>query len=192
MEIVQRTFHPCDMEETNLYSILEKKWKEKRKFTIAWTIACEQALKVLPLWCFASETPLSNASWPHYLWLPATSLQLILVCQDIFSFKFSPLPGVSFHCFLDLTIVPYFVPSTFFPGRQLAHFSRLYSIKEKRKKMPFLTSVLNLFVFYSVCVPPLFCPLRQMESNHLAWNVSIAKAPCKLQREMTNFMAWLW
>lgn len=29
-------------------------------------------------------------------------------------------------------------------------------------------SVLNLFVFYSVCILPLFCPLRQMESNHPA------------------------
>lgn len=62
----------------------------------------------------------------------------------------------------------------------------------REKKNLSRMSVLNLFVFSCVHTPPLFCPLHQAESNHLAWNISIAKTPCKLQKEMTNFMAWLW
>ena len=127
------------------------------------------------------------------MWFHPTSLQLIPVYQDISPFKFPLSP--EYRCIvswiwpecLSLSCQP------FFSGRRSARFSRLYSIKEKKggRKL-FLISALNWFLFYSVCIPPLFCPLHQTESNHPAWNVSIAKAPCKLQREMTDFMAWLW
>lgn len=87
--------------------MLEKEWKEKGKFPILWTIACEQALKVLC--CYGGfllkrhfqMSPDHITHMISYHILPA-----ILVCQDISSFKLSPLPGVSFHCSLDLTIVP--------------------------------------------------------------------------------------
>lgn len=146
------------------------------------------------LWWLASETRLPNDSWPHYsVQFLTTSLQLIPVCQDVSAFKYPHLPGVLFCCFLDLTIVPSSVPSPFSLGGSQYFAVDFTALKgERRSREPFLMSVLNLFVFSSVYFPPLFRPLPQMESNHPAWNVSIAKAPCKLQKEMTNFMAWLW
>lgn len=126
------------MEETNLCSILEKReWKEKGKFTIPWTIACEQALKLLycygglPLKLHFQMSPDHITHMISYHILPT-----ILVCQDISSFKLSPLRSV-ISLLLEFDNNALVCPINLFPGRQSAHFSRFYSIKKKeREKSP--------------------------------------------------------
>lgn len=96
-----------------------------------------------------------------------------------------------FHCVLAWTAGPWFVPSSSSLGS--SHCSEGFCSLKRGRGMEIPPGVCpKLLVFCAVCIPPLFCSLHQTESNHPVWNVSRAKAPCKLQREMTNFMGWLW
>lgn len=108
--MVQRTFHALDMEEPNLSSILERRERKDEEIHHPMNNSLRTSFKTLvQSWWLASEALLPNDSQPHYsMQFPTTSLQLLPVCQDISAFKCSPLPGVSFHCFLDLTTVPWF------------------------------------------------------------------------------------